>query len=252
MIRVGLSIITPCYNSEKTIKDTLLSVERQGIAELEHIIIDGGSTDGTMGIISEYHDRVPYDVQIISEPDNGIYDAMNKGIRMATGDLVGIINSDDWYEDDALAVIRAAYTGDEHEIIYGMIRIYDRPDGSDDDQIRSVEFYHHDFLLDRMINHPGCFVTAACYRDYGLFDLKYKSSADYAWMKHAFDEGVLFTPVYDVLANVRAGGMSGSNLGFRETLKLQHEWGRISTGYYLAYDLKSRIGDVIHKIRGRR
>lgn len=259
---VKLSIITPCYNSASTIRDTLDSVERQmahdGSSdsgrigyEIEHIIIDGGSPDGTLEMLNEYRERVSYDVRIVSEPDGGIYDAMNKGIRMATGDLIGIINSDDWYEDGALSLIVDVYTGDEHEIIYGMIRTYDSLDGDGGTHLKTMEFYHHDFLLERMINHPGCFVTPACYRDYGLFDLQYKSSADYAWMKNAMDHGAHFTPIYEVLANVRAGGMSGSNLGFRETLKLQHEWGQISTGYYLAYDIKSRIGDVIHKIHGR-
>ena len=158
---------------------------------------------------------------------------------MASGELVGIINSDDWYEHDAFERIREAYSGAMYEVIYGMIRTYS------EDKLKTVEFYHHDFLLDRMINHPGCFVTAKTYRDFGLFDLKYRSSADYAWMKNIADRDVVFTPVYEVLANVRCGGMSGSNIGFRETLKLQHEWGRVSTAKYIAYTLKSYIGDLI-------
>lgn len=233
-----LSVITPCYNSASTIKDTLDSVEAQHCDNMEHIIIDGESTDSTLDIIREYSERVHYEVKIVSEPDGGIYDAMNKGIRMADGDLIGIINSDDYFAPDAFARIKSACTGAEHEIIYGMIRTFEK------DRMKTLEFYHHDFLLDRMINHPGSFITPACYRDYGLYDTSFKSSADYAWMKKAMDEGAVFTPIYEVLANIRLGGMSGSNTGFRETLKLQYEWGRVSRARYLAYTFKSRIGDL--------
>lgn len=237
-----LSIVTPCYNSASTIRNTLRSVEDQKIKDLEHVIIDGGSTDDTMSILQAYADGAEYDVRITSEPDDGIYDAMNKGIRMAEGDLIGIINSDDWYEPGAFERILSAYRNNDLEVIYGMIRLYDR------DRLRSMEFYHHDFLLDRMINHPGCFVTRGAYQKVGSFDTSFRSSADYDWMKRAMDAGCTFTPVYDVLANVRAGGMSSTGVGYRETLKLQHQWGRVSGIRYAAYSLKSRIGDALHDI----
>ena len=236
-----VSVITPCFNSAKTIEKTLESVKAQGTDEIEHIIIDGASTDGTLDILNEYKTSVDYDVIIVSEPDNGIYDAMNKGIKLAHGDLIGIINSDDWYEPDTIKNIHNAYTGDDHEIIYGMIRTYD------EGKLRTIEFYHHDFLIKRMINHPGCFVTRAVYDDHGLYDTSYRSSADYEWAKRCLDRGVKFTPVFNVLANVSLGGMSASNIGFRETLKLQHEWGEISNFKYHAYTLKSHIGDLIKK-----
>ncbi len=236
-----LSVITPCYNSAKTIKKTLDSVKTQNAGELEHIIIDGASTDGTLDILNEYKASVDYDVIIVSEPDGGIYDAMNKGIGLARGELIGIINSDDWYDPDALNTIIKAYSGGKYVIIYGMIRTYD------DNRLRTMEFYHHDFLIKRMINHPGCFVTRSVYEDYGLYDTSYKSSADYEWAKRCMDRGVVFTPVFDVLANVSLGGMSASNIGFRETLKLQHEWGEVSSLKYYAYTLKSLIGDCIRK-----
>lgn len=236
-----LSVITPCFNSASTIRDTLDSVEAQHCDYMEHIIIDGASTDSTLDIIREYSERVPYEVKIVSEPDGGIYDAMNKGIKMATGDLIGIINSDDRFAPDAFELIKNAFTGAGHEIIYGMIRTFEQ------DRMKTMEFYHHDFLLDRMINHPGSFITPACYMDFGLYDTSFKSSADYAWMKKAMDGGAVFTPIYEVLADIRLGGMSGSNTGFRETLKLQYEWGRVSRARYLAYSFKSRVGDLIKK-----
>ena len=237
-----ISVITPCFNSASTIRDTLASVEAQHCDNMEHIIIDGASTDDTLDIVREYADRVPYEVKTVSEPDGGIYDAMNKGIMLATGGLIGIINSDDSFAPGAFELIRNAYTGAGHEIIYGMIRTFEK------DRLKTVEFYHHDFLPDRMINHPGSFITPACYRDFGLYDTSFKSSADYAWMKNAMDAGAVFTPIYEILADIRLGGMSSSNTGFRETLKLQYEWGRVSRARYLAYTFKSYIGDLYHSI----
>lgn len=245
MADIRLSVVTPCYNSAGSIEETLKSVENQSRQPYEHIIIDGGSSDGTLDILADYEKRTPYEVRIVSEPDNGIYDAMNKGIRLSTGDLIGIINSDDRYEAGALDAIADAYTGDAHEIIYGMIRTLD--DGME----KTIEFYHHEFLLDRMINHPGCFVTKECYDDYGLFDTKFRSSADYDWMKRAMDGGAVFTPVHMILADMAIGGMSSSNQGFRETLKLQYEWGRVSRARYLAYTFKSYAGDAYRKLTRR-
>ncbi len=241
MSDIKMSIITPCFNSGRTIAKTLESVETQGYGNMEHIIIDGGSTDDTLEIIRKYADRVSYDVRIVSEPDNGIYDAMNKGIHLASGDLIGIINSDDWYEKEALSKVSGAYTGADAEIIYGMIKLYDS------DKLRSIEFYHHDFLLERMINHPGCFISSGAYAKVGDYNTAYRSSADYEWMKRACDIKAVFTPVYEVLADVRTGGMSSTNVGYRETLKLWYEWGKVSKMHYILYSLKSRIGDVIHR-----
>ena len=97
-----VSIITPCLNSETTIRDTIESVIRQSYQNMEYIIVDGGSTDRTVEIIEEYMDVFAGRLRYISEKDNGIYDAMNKGIQRASGSVIGIINSDDWYEPEAV------------------------------------------------------------------------------------------------------------------------------------------------------
>lgn len=246
MSDIRLSVITPCYNAASTIENTLKSVEAQHYDAMEHIIIDGASNDDTLLLVREYSERVPYEVKIVSEADNGIYDAMNKGINMASGELIGIVNADDWYEPQAFEKIISAYSGRDKEIIYGMIRLYDK------DKLKSIEFYHHDFLLERMINHPGCFVSSKVYKEVGLFDTSYRSSADYDWMKRASDNNCVFTPVYEVLANVRCGGMSSTNVGFRETLKLQYKWGLVSRTHYVLYDLKSRLGDLARSMKPRR
>jgi glycosyltransferase involved in cell wall biosynthesis len=242
---VKISIITPCYNSAKTIKDTLNSVMAQGYSNLEHIIIDGMSIDGTLDIINEYREKAPYEVCVVSEKDGGIYDAMNKGIRMATGELVGIINSDDWYEPDAIEKTLRTYQHQKYEIVYGMVRIYQ------DEKISEIQFYSHEFMLQHMICHPSCFVTKATYDDFGTFNLKYRSSSDYDWMLKRYSEGkTTFSTNYEMIANMRVGGMSGSNLGYRETLKLQLEYKQIPKSYYWFYTIKSYVGDVVRKIRG--
>ncbi len=244
---IKISIITPCYNSARTIRDTLDSVMVQNYSNLEHIIVDGMSTDGTLDIIREYQEKAPYEVKVISEKDNGIYDAMNKGISNATGELVGIINSDDWYESDAIEKTLRVYQHNKYEITYGMVRIYQN------DKIREIQFFSHEFILQHMICHPSCFVTKAVYDDFGKYDLKYRSSSDYDWMLKRYSEGkTTFSTNYEMIANMRVGGMSGSNLGYRETLKLQLEYKQIPYSYYLFYTIKAHVGDVVRKIRGVR
>ncbi len=239
-----ITIITPCYNSAATIQDTLNAVKAQNYQNLEHIFIDSCSTDGTLDILNVYREEVSYDVKIVSEKDNGIYDAMNKGIAMATGDIIGISNSDDWYEAGALEEVAASYKGNKYEIIYGMKRTFDNG------ILRSVEFYSHEFLMEQMICHPACFVTKAVYEDKGVFDLSFRSSSDYDWMiKRFMEKDVVFTPVYKILANMRRGGMSDTNVGYRETLKLMKQYGQKSGFYYRFNVAKSYISDFCKRIK---
>ncbi|MDO4190908.1 MAG: glycosyltransferase, partial [Bacteroidales bacterium] len=119
-----VSIITVCFNAEKTIEQTIQSVINQTYSNIEYIIIDGKSTDSTLNIVSKYKDNI---ATIISEPDNGIYDAMNKGIKLSSGELIGIINADDWYEKDAVKIMVNKYLSTENKdnsLYYGMIRIW--------------------------------------------------------------------------------------------------------------------------------
>lgn len=114
---IKVSIITVVYNGVKNIEQTIKSVLHQTYSNIEYIVIDGGSTDGSLDIIKKYSDSISY---WVSEADKGIYDAMNKGISKATGDLIGIINSDDWYEPDAIMNMVTAY--EENTVLYGIIR----------------------------------------------------------------------------------------------------------------------------------
>ena len=115
-----ISVITVSYNAVTTIEQTILSVINQTYSNIEYIIIDGGSTDGTVDIIRKYADRIAY---WVSEPDKGIYDAMNKGTKKANGEYIAFLNSDDWYELDAVSII-AQFADGKNDLISGIIKIY--------------------------------------------------------------------------------------------------------------------------------
>lgn len=237
-----VSVITPCYNSASTIEKTLECIENQTYKNLEYIIIDGGSTDDTLKIIERHRERLPKRLKLVSEKDNGIYDAMNKGIRLAKGKLIGIVNSDDWYENDTVANIVKHYGGSKYEVVYGMQRNFYK------EKEKSVFIYSHEFLPEQMITHPTCFVTSDTYRDFGMFDTEYRSAADYDFMLRLYEsKDVAFTAVMRVLSNFRLGGMSGSQTGVRENAMIRYRRGYMSKKRYYFVLLKSYIYQWIHK-----
>ena len=120
---IPVTVITPCYNSEKTIRRTIESVLNQTYSNIEYLIIDGASTDNTVSIAKEYEEAFQGRMKIVSEPDDGIYYAMNKGISMATGELIGIVNSDDYYEKEAVALMVENRTEADYQILYGFQRV---------------------------------------------------------------------------------------------------------------------------------
>ncbi len=198
-----ISIITPCFNSERTIRGTIESVLDQTYKNIEYIIVDGGSTDGTVNIIREYYPKFNGRMKYVSEKDKGVYDAMNKGIKMSTGALIGIINSDDHYEPDAVETITEHMTDDRYQVIYGYCKVWDRG------HVTNVLKNRHENLADRMIPHPTCFVTRDIYRDFGLFLTIFKIAGDYELMIRLYKSGrVNFTQVNKVIANFREGGLS--------------------------------------------
>ena len=241
MSEILVTILTPCYNSGRTIEKTLECIENQTYKNIEYIIVDGGSTDDTLKIIEHHKNRLPKKFKLISEQDNGIYDAMNKGISLASGKLIGIVNSDDWYENDTVEKIVSHYQGNLYEVVYGMQRTY--LNGKE----KAVFIYHHDYLSQQMITHPTCFVTADTYRDFGAFDLSFCSAADYDLMLRYYESGkVVFTPVYDILSNFQLGGMSSSQIGVRENAKIRYNRGYLSRKKYWFILIKSYIYDLIH------
>ena len=196
-----VSIITVVYNGADTIEQTIQSVLGQTYKNIEYIIIDGASTDGTQEIIGKYQNRIAY---FISEKDKGIYDAMNKGIEHATGDVIGIINSDDWYEIDAVEKAVSTLNKYEADVIYGRIFCGARPE-----EMSLVPIYLLETLWYHMaISHPSVFVKKSIYDIYGLFNIKYKIAADYELMLRLYSNNVKFAFIDEVLAYFRTGGIS--------------------------------------------
>ena len=231
-----VSIITACYNSEKTIERTLKSVLAQTYSNYEYIIIDGMSTDDTLKIIDAYRNAFGSKLKVVSERDSGIYNAMNKGIKMASGELVGIINSDDWYEPDALQTIVYSFNHEKYSVLYGMTYNYlnNKP--------YQIYMINYECLNKVMIPHPSCFVTRDTYLDLGMYDETYKSSADYdLFLKFYFSRKVSFIPIMKIVSNFSLGGMSSSLVGAIESNEIKHKYKLISSKEYYITSLKLRL-----------
>lgn len=230
-MKMMFTIITVSYNSEKTIAQTMESVLNQSYGNYEYIIIDGGSTDGTVDIVKLYMEKYSDRIKLISEPDKGIYDAMNKGIKLAKGDIIGIINSDDWYERDALINVANNYVDEQYVIYHGYMRTIDALNGK---EIRCA-IYNPEYIKDTMINHPTVFVHKKIYDDYGAFNLQYKSSADYEFIiRMVQNKKVRFIPINKIQANFRTGGMSGRISSLKETMKIKKKYGMMNYRQYIA------------------
>lgn len=173
-----ISIITVSFNSAVTIRDTIESVLAQTYPDIEYIIVDGASTDGTMQIVSEYADRI---AKIVSEPDKGIYDAMNKGIALATGDVVGILNSDDFYaSSEALSMVAQVFEWSSADMVSGDLDYVDPSNTT-----RVVRRYFSAGFRPWMLRfgwmppHPATFIKKSVYQKYGSYAMGYKTGADY-------------------------------------------------------------------------
>ena len=197
--REKITIITVVYNGAEHIEQTMTSILEQSYPNIEYIVIDGGSVDGSVDIIRKYADRLAY---WTSEPDRGIYDAMNKGLSRATGEMIGIQNSDDWYEPGAFSLIIDQYRRNGEAIYYGLQKVFD---SIGEREIRSMPASR---LAERMIPHSTCFVPKSIYEKIGLFDSDLCIAADYKFMLKAQTAGVRFVQVERVLSNIRRGGIS--------------------------------------------
>jgi len=203
-----ISIITATHNSQATLKDTIESVLNQKCGNIEYIIIDGASTDSTLEIVQSYKEsfkKAGIDFRYISEPDNGIYDAMNKGIRMATGDWIGILNSDDWYHHLAVSELLKIQVKNEFSIISANMNKVDK-----NGKILKVLYNKKDlqkYIKRTMpINHPATFVNRKVYEEIGNFNCKYRLSADYDLILRAYNAGVHFVFMDSIIVNMRNSG----------------------------------------------
>jgi len=197
------------YNGGKTLEESILSVINQTYKNIEYIIIDGASSDNTLEIIKKYEDKIDY---WLSEPDKGIYDAMNKGINLATGEYIALLNSDDWYELNACKIVADKINDMEADIYYGMMRIIDE----EDKKLLFIYGYTDKILHQYMIAHPTCFIKKSVYKLY-QYDIKYRSASDYDFMIRLKNKHYRFIFIECIIANYRLGGMSDSKLGQIET-----------------------------------
>lgn len=205
------SIITISFNSSKTIERTIKSVLSQTFDNYEYIIVDGASKDGTLDIVKKYEPLFEGRMKWKSEPDSGIYDAMNKGIRMATGDIIGIVNSDDWLEPDALSLVADAFNINKNTntLYCGGIKFH-----SDYKEVREMGVNLSSFrrwapfYIMSGIRHPATFVPRDVYNTIGLFNDKMKLSADQEFILRCYYGGVNFYAVNHCLSNMASGGIS--------------------------------------------
>lgn len=218
-----ISIITVTYNSEKTLKQTMISVLNQTYPPKEYLIIDGASSDSTMEIVkSMAGDFSEKGIELItvSEKDNGIYDAMNKGIMMASGDVIGIINSDDWYEEDALMTVANAYDESEFDLFYADLNMVKNDGTSFVKKSRN-----RSYATSRDWNHPTTFIASKIYKNnYYHTDTIHD---DYDLILRIKKQGARTVVVNKVIANFRMNGVSHDR-----SIKKAFERIRIKYGIY--------------------
>lgn len=184
-----ISIVTATYNSSATVRDTIESVLKQSYQDFEYIIVDGNSKDNTIDIVKEYESKFNGRLKWISERDKGIYDAMNNGIQMATGDVVGILNSDDFFTSDNI-LERVAKEFDMNsalDAIYGDIHFV-----KDEDLTKCTRYYSSSYFRPWLLRfgfmpaHPSFYVRKEIYEKYGLYDLQFRTSSDFEMMVRLF------------------------------------------------------------------
>jgi glycosyltransferase involved in cell wall biosynthesis len=212
-----LSIITVVLNGERYLERTIKSVISQDFNDYEYIVIDGGSSDGTLNIIKHYEGFIDY---WVSEPDKGIYDAMNKGISLASGDFIGLINADDYYENDAFE--KVSKLCEKGAIVYGdMVTHFE----SGDTFTHKIPIPKNKENVRHSAVHPTVFVSSDLYRLNGTFNTKFKLSADYDLLIRMFRCGAKYIKYSGVLAHFQEGGASANGAGSKEGLMIAKEHG---------------------------
>lgn len=249
----SISIITPTYNSGETIDATIHALLRQDFSDFEYIVIDGLSKDDTIKRIENFipdFEKKGVDVTIVSEPDKGVYDAMNKGIALTKGQLIGITNSNDWYEDNALSTIWNKFTDGktdrENSIIYGIERVWKN------DKVYNLQRRGVDFIGEGVLPHSTTFVSQEVYKKHGAFDLSIKILADYDFMSRCYTQGVKLESVDVVISNFRLGGISSSYFDFyADFYAIQNKYGFINNKRYKELMSVLKLKKIINKVARR-
>lgn len=214
-----ISIITVSFNSAKTIEDTIKSVLNQDYSDVEYILIDGYSSDQTMEIVNRYKSDIEY---ILSEPDNGIYDAMNKGIKASKGDVIGILNSDDVYENSSVISNMIKTLKDSDGVYADLVYVQQNNLNHIKRYWKSGKYKFGSFLHGWMPPHPTFFVKKTCYQKYGLYNTSLKSAADYELMLRFIHKNKIKVEYFDnVIVKMRLGGVS--NLSIKNRFNANRE-----------------------------
>jgi glycosyltransferase involved in cell wall biosynthesis len=209
-----ISVITVCFNAVQTLEQTITSVLSQDYPDFEYIVVDGGSKDGTVALLERYADKIRY----ISEKDNGIYDAMNKGVRLASGDVIGVIGADDFYPDcQVLSIVAKGFTEVDTDSVYGDVKFVDPFDTE-----KVVRFWKDapydkaNWLKGWMPPHVAFFLKKSAYEMYGLYHTEFTCSGDYELMLRMLYKNDLkahYIPA--TLMTMRVGGTSSASLKHR-------------------------------------
>ncbi|PAX60061.1 glycosyltransferase family 2 protein [Brunnivagina elsteri] len=198
-----VTIITVVFNADKSLESTIKSVINQSYENIEYILIDGGSTDNTLDILRKYENDIDY---WISEADNGIYDAMNKGISLSNGSLIGIINAGDMYKEEAIEIVVNYYEKEQLSSVYvGDCKLFI----NQNDQWILMSAKSRQFPY-RMIPHPSTFISASIYKNYGLFDDSFKIAADYDLLCRLYKKSVPFVYINEVITIACPPGLSSN------------------------------------------
>lgn len=245
-----ISIITATYNSGTTLCDTFESVLAQTYKDIDYIVIDGKSKDNTIDIIKEYEPKFNGRMRWISEPDKGIYDAMNKGIAMATGDVIGILNSDDFYSNNDVLKIVAEEVNDV-DAVYGDIHyVRDNDLGKCIRYYSSKKFRRWKMRLGFMPAHPSFYCRRTVYSRYGLFDTDFKVAADFEQLLRLIFINKIYIKYLPMdFVTMRTGGASSSGFQSHKRIIRDHMLAYKKNGVYSNYLLESlrylyRLGEI--------
>ena len=216
-----ISIITVAYNAEKTIKRCIDSVFDQDYENLEHIVIDGASPDSTMNVLNGHRGRISV---LVSGPDGGIYDAMNKGIALASGHVIGMLNADDYFAgSDVISKIAGLFLAEDPDIVYGDLD-YVGPGGKIIRKWRSGSYHANRFNQGWMPPHPAFYCKASLYKNFGLYRVDFGTAADYELMlrfMHRPHVNISYLPA--VVVKMEIGGASNKSI-FNRVKVLLHDF----------------------------
>jgi glycosyltransferase involved in cell wall biosynthesis len=236
-----ISIITVCFNAEKTIEETIKSVLSQTYKNIEYIIVDGKSTDSTLKIVGKYKKKIS---KIVSEKDKGLYDAMNKGVRKASGEIIYFLNADDVLVDKhVIREVMEEFEREELDLVYGDVDFY-YPEEKETVRISRIASLE-EIKKGNMPPHQGSFIKKEWLKKYP-FDLSYKSSADFDFFAKFLKEKPKTKKINKIIARMQIGGVSSGKISYKETQNvMKRHFGKIA---YYKIKTKHTIFNILKKI----